>query len=89
MFRSEGQALNFVRSRVAKGAIINTDESNTWNDLHAHHEMKRINHEEAYSLDGARTNMADEFFGRLRRVEVGHHHHVAGACLLRYAQEVA
>ena len=77
MFRSEGQALNFIRSRVAKGTIINADESNAWNDLHARYEMKRINHEEAYSLNGACTNMAEGFFSRLRRAS--HHHHVAGA----------
>ena len=28
-------------------------ESGNWNALHAHFEMKRINHQEAYSLDGA------------------------------------
>src|SRR5256885_12640350 len=49
--------------------------------------MKRINHEEAYSLDGACTNWAEEFFSRMRRAEAGHHHHIAGPYLLRYAQE--
>ena len=44
VFRSEGQALNFIRSRVAKGTVIHADESNAWNDLHARFEMKRINH---------------------------------------------
>lgn len=33
--------------------------------------------------------MAESFFSRLRRAEIGHHHHVAGAYLLRYAQEAA
>jgi hypothetical protein len=46
-----------------------------------------VNHEEAYSADGACTNMAEEFFSRMRRGEIGHHHHIAGAYLLRYAQE--
>jgi hypothetical protein len=41
--------------------------------------MKRINHREAYSLDGACTNQAEEYFSRLRRAEVGIHHHIAGA----------
>jgi ISXO2-like transposase domain len=41
----------------------------------------------AYSLDGACTNWAEEYFSRLRRTEVGIHHHIAGAYLLRYAQE--
>ena len=89
VFRSEGQALNFIRSRVAKGTVINADESKAWNDLHGRYEMKRINHEEAYSQDGACTNMAEGFFSRLRRAEIGHHHHVAGPYLLRYAQEAA
>ncbi len=52
-------------------------------------EMKRINHEEAYSLNGACTNWAEEFFSRMRRAEIGHHHHLAGAYLLRYAQEAS
>jgi len=49
--------------------------------------MKRINHQEAYSLDGACTNQAEEYFSRLRRAEIGIHHPIAGAYLLRYAQE--
>src|SRR5205807_3307837 len=57
--------------------------------LHAQYEMKRINHEEAYSLDGACTNWAEEFFSRMRRAEAGHHHHLAGPYLLRYAQEAS
>jgi hypothetical protein len=89
VFRTEGQALNFVRSRIAKGTIVNADESPAWNDLHARFEMKRINHEEAYSLDGACTNWAEEFFSRMRRAEIGHHHHIAGPYLLRYAQEAS
>ena len=39
--------------------------------------------------DGACTNEAESFISRLRRVEIGHHHHIAGAYLLRYAQEAA
>ena len=57
--------------------------------MHSRFEMKRINHEEAYSQDGACTNWAESYFSRLRRAELGHHHHVAGAYLLRYAQEAS
>jgi hypothetical protein len=89
VFPSEGAALSFIRSRIAKGTIVHADESGNWNDLHARFEMKRINHQEAYSHDGACTNWAELFFSRLRRAEIGHHHHVAGAYLLRYAQEAA
>ncbi|MGO9399110.1 MAG: IS1595 family transposase [Xanthobacteraceae bacterium] len=89
VFRTEGQALNFIRSRIAKGTLVNADESPNWNELHSRFEMKRINHEEAYSLDGACTNWAEEFFSRMRRAEIGHHHHIAGSYLLRYAQEAS
>ncbi|HEX4158727.1 MAG TPA: IS1595 family transposase [Rhizomicrobium sp.] len=87
VFRSEGAALSWIKSRVAKGTVVNADEANAWNDLHSRFEMKRINHEQAYSADGACTNMAEEYFSRLRRAEIGHHHHIAGTYLLRYAQE--
>jgi hypothetical protein len=65
------------------------DESGAWNDLHGRYSMKRINHQEAYSLAGACTNGAEEFFSRMRRAEIGHHHHIAGVYLARYAQEAS
>ena len=89
VFRSEGSALSWIKSRVAKGTVVNADEAGSWNELHSRFEMKRINHEQAYSTDGACTNMAEEYFSRLRRAEIGHHHHIAGAYLLRYAQEAS
>src|SRR4030088_2591092 len=59
VFRTEGQALSFIQSRVAKGTVIHADESGAWNDLHGSVKMKRINHEEAYRFDGACTNWAE------------------------------
>jgi len=87
VFKSEAQAMSFIRARVAKGTVVNADEATSWDGLHGHFEMKRINHEQAYSMDGACTNWAEEFFSRIRRAEIGHHHHIAGVYLLRYAQE--
>src|SRR6266851_2765653 len=89
VFDSEAAALSFIRARIAKGTIVNADESASWDGLHARYEMQRINHLEAYSADGACTNWAELFFSRLRRAEIGHHHHVAGPYLIRYAQEAA
>jgi transposase-like protein len=89
VFRTEGQALSFIRSRIAKGTVVNADEGTSWDALHGAFEMKRINHQEAYSLAGACTNWAEEFFSRMRRAEQGHHHHIAGPYLLRYAQEAS
>ncbi len=89
VFRSEGEAMSFIRTRVAPGTELMADESQAWNDLHGRYSMKRINHQEAYSLAGACTNGAEEFFSRMRRAEIGHHHHIAGAYLIRYAQEAS
>ena len=87
VFRTEGAALNWIKSRIQPGTIVNADEAACWDGLNARFEMRRINHKEAYSADGACTNMAEEFFSRMRRAEIGHHHHIAGTYLLRYAQE--
>jgi transposase-like protein len=89
VFRSEGAANAFIRSHVRPGTIVNADESSSWDALHAKYEMKRINHSEAYSLNGACTNWAEGYFSRLRRAEIGHHHHIANVYLLRFAQEAA
>ena len=89
VFKSEAKAMAFLRAHVAKGTILNADEAGSWDELHKRYEVRRINHEEAYSLDGACTNWAEEFFSRMRRAEIGHHHHIAGAYLLRYAQEAS
>jgi hypothetical protein len=89
VFKSEAAAMNFLRVHVAKGTTLNADEAASWDKLHERYEVMRINHEEAYSLDGACTNWAEEFFSRMRRAEIGHHHHIAGPYLLRYAQEAA
>src|ERR1700691_3375479 len=89
VFRSEAHALSFIKRRVTKGTTINVDEAGSWEGLSDRFEVRTINHQEAYSADGACTNWAEEFFSRMRRAEIGHHHHIAGAYLLRYAQEAS
>jgi ISXO2-like transposase domain len=89
VFHSEAHAMNFLRSHIARGTTVNADEAGSWDELHKRYEVKRINHEEAYSYDDACTNWAEEFFSRMRRMEIGHHHHIAGPYLLRYAQEAS
>jgi transposase-like protein len=89
VFKSEGAAKSFIAKHLKPGTVVNADEASSWDGLHAKFEMKRINHSEAYSLDGACTNWAEEYFSRLRRAEAGHHHHISGPYLLRYAQEAA
>jgi transposase-like protein len=87
--RAEADATAIIRLRIAKGTTVHADESPAWNTLHAAFAMQRINHQDGYSIDDACTNGAESYFSRLRRGELGHHHHIAGPYLLRYAQEAA
>lgn len=89
VFKSESAALSWIKSRVEFGTILNADEAAGWDALTTKYEMRRINHQEAYSDGEACTNQAESYFSRLRRAEAGHHHHIAGPYLLRYAQESA
>ena len=89
VFPSEGEALRFIANHVAAGTEIMTDEASLWNGLQGRYVVKRINHQLAYAMDGACTSEAESFFSRMRRAEQGHHHHIAGVYLARYAQESA
>jgi transposase-like protein len=90
VFRAESDALAWISARVARDTKLMADEAPGWNELHARYEVKRINHQELYSTTaGTYTNGAEGFFSRMRRAEIGHHHHVAGIYLIRYAQESA
>lgn len=87
--KSEADGVPFVMATVAPGSIVHADEASHWDNLEAKFLTRRINHSEAYSADGACTNMAESFFSRLRRAEVGTHHHIAGPYLAAYAMEMA
>lgn len=87
--KSEAQGVAVARANVAAGATIHADEASHWDKLAAHFPIKRVNHKLAYSMDGACTNMAESFFSRLRRAEIGTHHHIAGRYLGAYASEMA
>jgi hypothetical protein len=89
VFPAEADAVAAIRQRVAKGTTVHADESAAWNPLHAGFAMRRINHQDGLSIGGACTNGAESYFSRLRRGELGHHHHIAGPYLVRYAREAA
>ncbi len=89
VFKTEDQAVPSIRKHVAPGSVIHADEAASWDSLHAHYEAKRINHSECYADGQACTNQAESFFSRLRRAEIGTHHHIAGSYLESYADEMA
>jgi transposase-like protein len=90
VFKSEASAVGWIKSRVKSDTHIMADEAPGWNDLEGRYEVSRIDHSQLYSdQNGTYTNGAESFFSRIRRAEVGHHHHISGRYLLRYGQESA
>jgi hypothetical protein len=51
--------------------------------------MHRVNHSVAFKDEDACTNQAESYFSRLRRAEIGTHHHISGRYLRSYANEMA
>jgi transposase-like protein len=89
VYSKESDAVPTIRQRIPFGSIVHADEARGWDTLHAHYDMRRINHSVAFSKDGACTNQAESYFSRLRRAEIGTHHRVSGRYLNRYASEMA
>ena len=87
--RSEADGLAFVESVVSTNSTIHADEAAHWDALHAKYATMRINHQQAYSLNGACTNQAESFLARLRRMVMGQHHHVSPQYLYQFAAEAA
>jgi len=87
--KHEGDAVRAIAERVLPGSKVFADEANVWDELHAIFAMGRINHSVAFSDDGVCTNQAESFFSRLRRAELGVHHHFSPQYLHQYAGEMA
>jgi transposase-like protein len=86
--KTEDASVETLRDRIAPGSTVYADEASHWDQLHARYLTKRINHSQAYSDGEGCTNQAESFFSRLRRAEVGTHHHIAGPYLAAYAAEM-
>lgn len=89
VFRSEAASLPTLAKIIVPGSTVHADEAAHWDALHDRFLTKRINHEYAYSDEGACTNDAESFFSRIRRAEIGIHHHISGKYLSAYAAEMA
>lgn len=89
VFNSEAQSVQHIANAVHSSATVYADEAVHWDALHARFLTKRINHQHAYSDADACTNQAESFFARMRRAEIGTHHHISGRYLSAYATEMA
>ena len=86
--KSEAAAVEKLRDKIAEGSTVYADEASHWDEFHGWYDTKRINHSRAYSDGTGCTNQAESFFSRLRRAEIGTHHHIAGPYLASYAAEM-
>lgn len=86
---SEAEGVELASRYVDRMAVVFADEASHWDHLHQAWPTFRINHSEAYSLDGANTNAVESFFARLRRMVTGQHHGVSPKYLHQYAGHAA
>jgi transposase-like protein len=86
---SEDAGVDTIARRVQAGSNVYADEAGCWDELHAKFAMHRVNHSVTFSDEGVCTNQAESYFSRLRRMEVGTHHHISGRYLHQYANEAA
>ena len=89
VFPREGDAAPTIAARGAIGSTVYADEGSGWDELHARFAMKRVNHSVRFVDEDCCTNQAESYFSRLRRAEVGTHHHISGPYLGSYANEMA
>jgi hypothetical protein len=89
VFKAEDDALDTIKERVLPGTTVYADEASCWDALHAKFATKRVNHSVAFMDDGVCTSQAESYFARLRRAQVGTHHHFSAQYLQSYANEMA
>jgi ISXO2-like transposase domain len=86
--KNQNDAVPFVRDHVGNVSTIYADAGTGWDALHAGWDTKRVNHSVAFKDDGVCTNQAESYFSRLRRAEIGTHHHIADRHLGAFAREM-
>ncbi|MEQ9639966.1 MAG: IS1595 family transposase [Alphaproteobacteria bacterium] len=89
VFYDEARSHRTIVDRVKPGSTVYADESRAWDRLHSQFDVGRVNHGVTFMDDGVCTNQVESFFSRLRRAEIGQHHHISGRYLDCYAREMA
>lgn len=91
VFRHESEAIPIILATVHETAKVRVDEAKHWNVLWEYFDdVKSVNHDkEGYVVNGVHTNWVESFNSRVRRAEIGTHHHIAGPHLQHYADEMA
>jgi len=72
---------------VEEGSFVFSDSFNGSAQIGAHFQAFRVNHSKQYASGFISTNHAESYFSRLRRIELGTHHKIAGPYTLQYAND--
>lgn len=92
VLKSENQSgvTELATAFIEKGSVICADESNAYDPLHAKFDTRRVNHSVEYRADdGTTNNLAESFFSRFRRMQLGQMHKFGNLYLANYANEAA
>lgn len=92
VLKSENQAqvIDLTSRFVKKGSIICADEATAYDPLHAYYDTRRVNHSIEYKADdGTTNNLAESYFSRFRRMQLGQNHRFGTRHLANYANEAA
>jgi transposase-like protein len=84
---AEHEAARLIETIVELGSEVFTDQPTHFGRIAARYALRMVNHSECYADGDVSTNWTESFFARLRRAELGTHHHIAGPYLLGYANE--
>jgi len=87
---SSSEILKLAHKNIKLGSIIHSDEAVGYDDLNAHYDLKRVNHQIEYSgKDGACNNQSESYNARFRRMQYGQIHKIGNLYLSNYANEIA
>jgi len=87
---AEHEAFEHVKLIVEPLRRVYVDDSKNWDVFEGYYDVRRINHSaDGWAIRDRTTNRAESFFSRLRRLELGTHHHIANDYLDLYAAECA
>lgn len=76
--QSERDTADMLPTILTPGSIVYADEAKAYDALEAIFVMKRIDHSKRYAEGEVSTNQAESFHSRMRRSEIGVHHHLSG-----------
>nr|WP_296307356.1 IS1595 family transposase [Erythrobacter sp.] len=87
MVPHESKMPDILPNVVEEGSFIFSDSFSGSSKIGARYQAFRVNHSKQYADGWISTNHAESFFSRLRRVELGTHHKIAGPYTLFYAND--